>query len=108
MDKHLDEEITIYFEPATRFAFTPLYYDPETCRCVIGPREGNDPIIISMEEQFNKDVKKYPQAYRPIKVSRSAFENLYEAAKRRNRKSMERIISKDFPAICQETPSAQN
>ncbi len=92
-----DEEITIYFEKETQFAFTPLYYDPKTCRGVVGPRENFEPITVGMAEQFNEDVKKYPQTYRPIKVSKSAFEELYQAASKRDRELMEKIISDKFP-----------
>ena len=92
----LDDEITIYFEEETRFAFTPFYYDPETCRGVVGPREGFNPMALGMGERFNEDVKRYSEIYTPIKVKRSVFEKLYEAASRNDKKLMEKILSEEF------------
>ena len=91
-----NDEITIYFEKETRFAFTPFYYNPETCRGVIGPREDLNPMAIGMGKQFNETVKRYPEIYTPIKVKRSAFKKLYEAASKKDKKSMEKIISEEF------------
>ena len=92
-----NDEITIYFQKETKFVFTPLYYDPKTCKGVIGPRENSEPVTVGMAKQFNEDIEKYPQTYRPIKVSRSVFEELYQAASKRDRELVEKIISEKFP-----------
>ena len=91
----LDNEITIYFEKESG-ALTPLYYDPKTCRGVVGPKKNSKPVTIEMEKQFNEDIKRHPQTYKLIKVKRSAFEELYKAASKRDGKLVENILSEKF------------
>ena len=91
-----NEEITIYFEKESRFAFTPFFYNPETYTGIVGPRKSFNPMVLGMGEGFNESVKRYPEEYTPTIVKRSAFEALQEAALKRDKKLMEKIISEEL------------
>jgi len=93
----LDDKIIIYFEKETGSALTPFYYNPKTCKGVIGPRKNSEPVTVEMAKEFNEDVKRYPQTYKPIKVKRNDFEELYEAASKRDRELVKKILSEKFP-----------
>ncbi len=92
----LDDKITIYIEEKSNLALTPLYYDPQTCRGVVGQKKNYGPTTVEMKKQFNEDLEKNPQIYKPIKVKKSDFEELYKAASKRDGKLVEKIISEKF------------
>ena len=96
-----DKTITIYFIQRNNFAFTPFFYDLETYRGVCGSKKNIEPVAVMMKEDFNEYVTKSPDIYQSISVKRSAFEKLYQAANKRDRESIEKIIKEEFPPICQ-------
>ena len=91
-----NEEITIYFHEGDSFAFTPFYYDPTTRRGIIGQRKNIPPATVVMTEKFNSDLERFPEGYKPIRVKRSSFEELYEAASQRDNTLVEEIIKEKF------------
>ncbi len=91
-----NEQTEIYFQEKIEFAFTPFYYDPTTCRGVVGPRENIDPVNVVMAKEFNKELLRPNSPYKKIKVPQSSFEELHEAASRRDRKAVEKIIEEKF------------
>lgn len=105
MKKAFDErnqmtgEIEIYYEPEGNFPFTPTFYNPKTGVAIAGPRSDNPsdlPSVLNPDEEFRKMVEGGSPYYKKIIVSKIAFEELQEAAKKRDRNLARKIIEEKF------------
>ena len=92
-------KIEIYYQKEDDFAFTPFFYDPETCRGVVGPRVDGTHRLATLvrDESFNNDLDLPNCHYQKLVVPRNAFEELHNAAKQKDNELAEKIIKEKFP-----------